>query len=55
MNTYKHIEINIGKACNNKCRFCMSSKPELWDIKFSDLEVVKEKLHNYYNTGYRSV
>ncbi|MDD3646539.1 MAG: radical SAM protein [Candidatus Gracilibacteria bacterium] len=51
----KHIEINIGKACNNKCRFCMSSKSSLWDIKFVDIELLKEKLLNYYNKGYRSV
>ena len=33
----------------------MSSKPELWDIKFSKLEVVSEKLHDYYSRWYRSV
>lgn len=52
---HKHIEINIWKACNNKCRFCMSSNPELWDIKFVDFEKLKLKLINYYNDWYRSV
>ena len=47
MNPYKHIEINIGKACNNKCRFCMSAKPELWDIKFVKLDILEEKLASY--------
>lgn len=51
----KHIEINIWKACNNKCRFCMSSNPELWDIKFVNFEKLKLKLTNYYNDWYRSV
>lgn len=51
----KHIEINIWKACNNKCIFCMSSKPELWDIKFVSLEKLQEKLQKYYDDGYRSV
>ncbi len=51
----KHIEINVWKACNNKCKFCMSSKPSLWDIKFVELGVLKEKLKNYYNKWYRSV
>jgi MoaA/NifB/PqqE/SkfB family radical SAM enzyme len=49
MNTLKHIEINIGKACNNKCRFCMSSKPELWDIKFVAFDVIREKLTSYFS------
>lgn len=51
----KHIEINIWKACNNKCIFCMSSKPELWDIKFVTLDKLQLKLSSYYNEWYRSV
>lgn len=51
----KHIEINIWKACNNKCRFCMSSNSELWDIKFVEFEKLKNKLINYYNNWYNSI
>ncbi len=51
----KHIEINIWKACNNKCKFCMSSKPSLWDIKFVKFDILKPKLESYYNNWYRSV
>ena len=51
----KHIEINIWKACNNKCRFCMSSKPSLWDIKFVTLDILKKKIKLYYDKGYRSI
>lgn len=55
MTNLKHIEINIWKACNNKCIFCMSSNSELWDVKFIDFEKLKDKLINYYNNWYISV
>ncbi len=55
MQYLKHIEINIWKACNNKCLFCMSSNPHNWDIKFVDLETIKTKLFSYFSDWYRSV
>lgn len=55
MNNLKHIEINIWKACNNKCRFCMSSKPDLWDIKFVALDILKEKIKWYADKWYKSI
>jgi MoaA/NifB/PqqE/SkfB family radical SAM enzyme len=55
MNNLKHIEINIWKACNNRCRFCMSSKSELWDTQFTPIEVLKEKITDYYNKWYNSI
>jgi MoaA/NifB/PqqE/SkfB family radical SAM enzyme len=55
MSYLKHIEINIWKACNNKCRFCMSSKSQLWDIKFVSLDNLKEKIILYSDKLYNSV
>lgn len=55
MTNLKHIEINIWKACNNKCKFCMSSKPENWDIKFVELWILKFKIKDYYERWYRSI
>lgn len=55
MNNLKHIEINIWKACNNKCIFCMSSNSALWDIKFIEYDLLKEKLKEYYKEWYNSV
>lgn len=55
MNKLKHIEINIWKACNNKCRFCMSSKSELWDIKFVAFDILKEKIKWYADNWYKSI
>lgn len=51
----KHIELNIWKACNNKCRFCMSSKPTLQDLKFVELEILKEKINSYRSQWYNSI
>lgn len=51
----KHIEINIWKACNNKCRFCMSSKSSPWDIKFVKLDILKEKIKWYAYNWYKSI
>ena len=55
MSNFKHIEINIWKACNNKCKFCMSSKPELWDIKFVSLNDLKERIKYYSDKLYNSI
>lgn len=52
---FKHIEINIWKACNNKCKFCMSSKPELWDIKFVPADKLKEKISKYAEQWFNSI
>ena len=51
----KHIELNIWKACNNKCRFCMSSKSSLWDIKFVSLDILKKKIKLYADKWYNSI
>lgn len=55
MNKLKHIEINIWKACNNKCIFCMSSDSHSWDIKFVKLDLIKNTLSKYYLDWYNSV
>ncbi|MDD4151434.1 MAG: radical SAM protein [Candidatus Gracilibacteria bacterium] len=55
MEKLKHIEINIGKACNNRCRFCMTAKSVLWNIKFVGIDILKEKIKNYAEKGYNSI
>lgn len=55
----KHIEINIWKACNNKCRFCMSSKfaiekvEETWWLV--DIDIIKKEIDNYSFRWYNSI
>jgi MoaA/NifB/PqqE/SkfB family radical SAM enzyme len=55
----KHIEINIWKACNNRCRFCMSSQYAIkqvwetfWFVKFE--EIIKEII-SYSKKWYDSI
>ncbi len=55
MKKFKHIEINIWKACNNKCLFCMSQKPTKEMLKLVDFWVLKKKLENYSEKWYNSV
>lgn len=55
MNNFKHIEINIWKACNNRCKFCMSSKSKDWDSKFTTLDVLKQKIDSYAKKWYNSI
>lgn len=51
----KHIEINIWKACNNKCRFCMSQESEPMKLKLVDFDYLKEKVITYAERWYNSV
>ncbi|NUJ97295.1 radical SAM protein [Candidatus Gracilibacteria bacterium] len=51
----KHIEINIGKACNNKCKFCMSSQAKKSDKIFVKKELLKKKVDFYEENGYKSI
>jgi MoaA/NifB/PqqE/SkfB family radical SAM enzyme len=52
----KHIEINIGKACNNKCIFCLSWNTIFkWNIALVEYTIIKDKLDWYYKKWYRSI
>lgn len=51
----KHIEINIWKACNNKCRFCMSSRVWLDEKQLTDLNIVKAEIEKYAKKWYKSI
>ena len=53
--TIKHIEINIGKACNNKCRFCMSARVGEDEKELTAFEIVKHEIHKYAHLGYTSI
>lgn len=55
MDNLKHIEINIWKACNNRCKFCMSLNSKLWDMKFATLDVLKDKIDWYIKDGFKSI
>jgi len=50
----KHIELNLGLACNHKCIFCMSGLAKndiLWFEKFETLEKEINKLYSLWYTS----
>ncbi len=52
---FKHIEINIGKVCNNKCKFCMSSQAKNSDKIFVKKDLLKKKIAFYEENWYNSI
>ena len=51
----RNVEINIGKACNNRCVFCLDGMPKKEDRSYMAFETMKTELHRYYDAGHRSV
>ena len=51
----RHIEINVGKACNNRCRFCMSSRPDEVDFRLATYESLVDDLARHRAQGCDSV
>ncbi|OGL42840.1 MAG: hypothetical protein A2042_04035 [Candidatus Schekmanbacteria bacterium GWA2_38_11] len=52
---YKHIEINLGRACNNTCIFCISDNNGIINKRFIDFKTVQNEMIFFYNQGYRSL
>jgi len=49
----KHIEINLGKACNNRCRFCMSGELSYFiDFTKAKEEVIASACKGYGSLGF---
>jgi MoaA/NifB/PqqE/SkfB family radical SAM enzyme len=51
----KNVEINIGKACNNRCVFCIDGLPKAEDRSYMPWEQMQAELDRWYAEGYRSV
>ena len=51
----RNVEINIGKACNNRCVFCIDGLPKKEDRSYMPFPLMKGELDRYYNDGFRSV
>lgn len=51
----KHIEINIWKACNNKCRFCMSASVWEDEKQLTKFDLVEKEILKYASLGYKSI
>jgi MoaA/NifB/PqqE/SkfB family radical SAM enzyme len=53
--TRRNVEINIGKACNNRCVFCIDGLPKREDRSYMPFEDMKGELDFWYQSGSRSV
>ncbi|MCB9778827.1 MAG: radical SAM protein [Alphaproteobacteria bacterium] len=51
----KNVEINIGKACNNRCVFCIDGLPKREDRSYMPWPAMQRELERYHADGYRSV
>ncbi len=51
----RNIEINIGKACNNRCVFCLDGMPKKEDRSYMQFDLMKSELERWYSIGHRSV
>jgi len=51
----KNVEINIGKACNNRCVFCIDGLPKAEDRSYMPLEQMKSEIDRYAADGFRSL
>jgi len=51
----KNVEINIGKVCNNNCRFCMSGQDEARRLGFVDKKTILGEIKDKAKEGYNSV
>ena len=53
--TRRNVEINIGKACNNRCVFCIDGLPKREDRSYMLFPQMQAELRRYYDDGHRSV
>ncbi len=51
----KNVEINIGKACNTKCVFCLDGMPSKEQTAFMPFEEMKQELERWRALGHLSV
>lgn len=51
----KNVEINVGKACNNRCVFCIDGLPKREDRSYMPFPQMQHELRQWFDEGYRSV
>lgn len=51
----KNVEINIGKACNNRCVFCIDGLPKREDRSYMPWETMKGEIDRWFAAGHRSL
>ena len=51
----RNVEINVGKACNNKCVFCMDGLPKTEDRSYMPWPRMREEITQWAQAGSRSI
>ena len=51
----RNVEINLGKACNHKCVFCLDGVPSKEDKRFMPFDELKTELERWRDEGHLSV
>jgi len=51
----RNVEINVGKACNNRCVFCIDGLPKREERQYISWEDMQRELKFWYESGSRSV
>lgn len=51
----KNLELNIGKACNNRCVFCVDGLPKREDRTYLSWEAAKSEIDRWHAEGHRSL
>lgn len=51
----RNIELNVGKACNNRCVFCLDGLPKAEDRSYMPLPEMKAEILRWYQDGHRSL
>ena len=51
----RNVEINVGKACNNRCVFCIDGMPKREERLYMPWEDMKAELEFWHASGSRSV
>ena len=51
----RNVEINVGKACNNRCVFCIDGLPKAEDRSYMDIDHMKGEIARFYELGNRSL
>jgi len=51
----KNVEINIGKACNNRCVFCVDGLPKREDRSYTPWETMQAELDRWRAAGHESL
>ncbi len=51
----RNVEINVGKACNNRCVFCLDGLPKREDRSYMPWPAMEAELRRWAARGHRSV